>query len=223
MYKCSDFNTWLNKQCDLLHQEGTFDSKGPFLTAPPLHPLPLAPPPRAAMNSMCLGFQGLQSVWGWGHAGPVSRPVQGSDRAQPGGEEIRWTDPKLHPGPQTANRRFRESKISFVPPVPWGLVPPRTHPALTGWLLHTGRILPWLTHVLHVCLGTYRYTQRVRQHYPKIGKLSVLIWMTPSSSSLSASPDFWWAFAVAVGVLTFYFLFIRYWAIGICWICLSCS
>lgn len=72
MYKHSNFNTWLTNSVTSCIKRGHL-RKGPFLPALPFALSPLAC--RAAMQSLCLGFQGLQSVWGRGHAGPVSRPV----------------------------------------------------------------------------------------------------------------------------------------------------
>ena len=69
-----------------------------------------------------LYLQGLQSVRRRGHAGTASRPHQGGDRTDSGREETGWANPKLHPGPQAANRGLGESEISFLPtPQRWSV------------------------------------------------------------------------------------------------------
>lgn len=124
MYKRSNFNTWLTSNVTSYIKRGHLPTR-PFLpalpfTAPPPTPAPPPMQPRwTARQSLCLDFQGLQSIWGRGMLAQC-QGLSKSDRAQSGREEIRWTDPKkLHPGPQTVTR-FRESKISFLPPVQWG-------------------------------------------------------------------------------------------------------
>lgn len=61
-------------------------------------------------------------------------------------------------------------------------------------------------------VGAYGNTHSVRQHYYKICVVSVLILITTFCRFIFGFPDFGWVLAVTVGVLTFCFLFIRYWS-----------
>lgn len=86
----------------------------PYLSLP--HPYPPAPTLLArwtARQSLCLDFQGLQSIWGRG----ACWLSQGLSKKWPSSvQEEKKLDELIQsctPGPQTVNRGFRESKISF--------------------------------------------------------------------------------------------------------------
>lgn len=123
--KRSNFNTWLTSNVTSYIKRGHLP-EGPFLPALPFHcPTPTPRPPHpfgrwTARQSLCLlGFPGAAVYLRTGHAGQcqgLSKEVTELSQEEKKLDELiqscTWTSELVW--------GFRESKISFVPPVQWG-------------------------------------------------------------------------------------------------------